>query len=58
MTIKEADSQQMWRTWRSSVLKKKSLEGKSFVGKPSIIERYCIKATTANYSSEDKIWEE
>lgn len=23
MSIKEADSQQMWRTWRSSVLKKK-----------------------------------
>lgn len=58
MSIKKADSQQMWRTGRSSVLKKKNLEGKCFVGKLSVIERYCIKATAANYISADKIWEE
>lgn len=62
MGIKKADSQQTWRTGRSSVLKKKNpktnLEGKSFVEDLSIIERYCVKATTANYISADKIWEE
>jgi len=58
MSIKEADSQPMWRTGRSSVLKKipTNLEGSSFVGKLSAIERYCINAATANYISKDKNW--
>lgn len=40
--------QQIWRTEKLSVLKKKL--GKSFLGKLSMIERYFIKATIANHT--------